>query len=159
MRVVDAARAVGADGVECVDEKGAVLDVLTFDAQDVPDMSYTSASDVSARAKAAREVVGDVERIVALCLDAADRAVQRNGEHTRIALDALARVCEAIAERAERLERALAALAAARDTEGDASSTDRLAAMAMAMLAGAPPATLDGRSPLTGVVNGAKTKE
>jgi uncharacterized Ntn-hydrolase superfamily protein len=152
-RVIEAARAMGADGVECVDADGAVLDVLTFDA-----FNDTSTHAVDTRTSA-RDVAGDVERIVALCMECADRAVQRHGEHVRIALDALARVCEAVADRAERLERALAAVAAARDDGGDTSQTDRLATLALTMLAGGHPGTLDARSVLTPTANGGKKGE
>jgi len=154
-RVRDAARAMGADGIECVDAAGAVLDVLTFDASD----TGSSADDVVARSDTARDVASDVERIVALVVEAQDRAVHRHGEHVRIALDALARVCEAIADRAERLERAIGALAAAREADVDTSGTDRLAALAISMLAGGPASSLDARSALTTPVNGAKKTE
>jgi uncharacterized Ntn-hydrolase superfamily protein len=154
--VRDAARALGAEGIECVDAAGAVLDVVTFDAS----THDASTHDIASHApSASRDVASDVERIVAIVIDAQDRAVHRHGEHVRVALDALARVVEALGDRAERLERALAALAASRDAEGDTSGTDRLAALAVAMLAGGKPEALETRSPLTVGVNGATKAE
>lgn len=75
---------------EALDRRGQVLDVVECELDD--DELLDDVADVDAR------VVELTRRIVKIALDAQDKAVQRNTEHMKEALDSCVKVNRALAE-------------------------------------------------------------
>lgn len=129
-RALATAHELGAEELRALDGAGAVMAVLKLVEQ---------RADEEDEETAATSHAAEVRALVALALDAADRAVLRTSEQQQQVLEAALSVMRAASERAERLERALAAvvraheraLAAARDEQE--SPSDKLAEQALAL--------------------------
>lgn len=139
--VLMTARRLGAEGIECRDEAGAILEVIPLDverkADDEPGLSSGAP-------------LGELEVLLKLCQDFADRSTGRQQETLSAVCDTAIQVMKASADRAERSERALDKVLRAHEKllqsrpegdGGDMSSTDMMAWMA-AMLGGKPPPQL-----------------
>jgi hypothetical protein len=154
-RALATARALGAAGIECRDSEGAILEVIPLD---------VATRDEERAAGVDGAPLGELERLLTLCGDFADRATGRQQELLSNVCDTAIQVMRAAADRAERSERALDKLLRAHErlllsqSSGDGAemnSTDMMAMMASMMGMGMkPPAQLT-----KGVVGNGKDDE
>lgn len=107
--VLTAARAMGAEAIECLDDEDAILEIIILNP--LKHSERTELAEVEPEEPLASvpmsERAAEVRSLVALCLDAADRSVGRQENHVGQVLEASIQVMKAAADRAERGERAL----------------------------------------------------
>lgn len=94
-RCIETATRLGAEGLQLHDEDGNVVDVV-----ELVEREEELATD--------DKTVGRVEHLVALALDAADRAVSRNLEQQQQVLDASLTIMKAAVDRTNALEKVVA---------------------------------------------------
>lgn len=136
-KVLATARALGAEGLELLDEGGAVIEVVPL-----VERERGRSTDRDELAPESTEL----ERVLSLCGDFTERMTGRQQELLSSVCDMAIQVTRAAADRAERSERALEKVLRAheralmlRAEEGDTSGSDALVAQVMAAMAGIPP--------------------
>lgn len=138
-KALAAARALGAEGIECRNEDGAITEVIPLDVagrkgDDVVDGNGAQLTEL--------------QTLLKLCGDYADRATGRQQETLNAVCDTAIQVMKASADRAERSERALDKVLRAHEKllmqraeagEGDGMTATDMMAMMAAMSGQAPP--------------------
>ncbi len=135
-KALGAARALGAEGIECRNEEGAITEVIPLDVAGKADDPVDGPAQLT-----------ELQTLLKLCGDYADRATGRQQETLNAVCDTAIQVMKASADRAERSERALdkvlrahekLMMQRAEEGTGDGMTSTDMMAMMAAMASGQP---------------------
>lgn len=148
-RVIAAARALDADGIECRNSDDAIIEIIPLHPEGLRRKRREEDDDDEPRGTELDALGPLLARSLTLCADFADRATQRQQDLLSSVCETAIQVMRASADRAERSERALDKVLRAHEKllmqrvpEGSAEgfdATDMMAMMASMMAGGADP--------------------